>query len=230
VKDHIVYPLGSVPPLSHFYGRLQRLIIVPSHPPHSVNDRLQVYGVPVICSLLFRENRFLCLFQSSPPAGRCPEAGWKRLIPFVLLFIRLGASLDKKVDVHREFSPPSIFPVLRSNVAEKLRFVIATSDHLTTLNGPYFICMAVLPDGSASDRCIWWSKRTGHFRIPHFALCMRCWLMPSLMMVSGNHHRRHQWPLADICREVFLLYLATLDGTSSGANSVVEDATSTKVV
>jgi hypothetical protein len=80
----------------------------------------------------------VCLFRSTSRAGRRPEAGRKRLIPFVFLFIRLRTSLDKKVDAHREFSPPSVFPVLKSNVAEKLRFVTATSDYLTALNGPYF--------------------------------------------------------------------------------------------
>jgi hypothetical protein len=41
---------------------------------------------------------------------------------------------------------------------------------------------------------------------PYFTL-----VKASFMMVSGNHYRRCQWPLADICREVFLLYLAALE-------------------
>jgi hypothetical protein len=134
----------------------------------------------IMLSVLYYSARIdssVCLFRSTPRAGRHPEAGRKRLIPFVILFIRLGTSLDKKVDAHREFSPPSVFPVLKSNVAEKLRFVTATSDYLTTLNGPYFTLVKA-----------------------------------SFMMVSGNHYRRRQWPLADICREVFLLYLAALEG------------------
>ena len=42
------------------------------------------------------------------------------------------------------------------------------------------------------------------------------------MMVGGDHHRRRQWPLADICREIFLLYFAALDGIHLDvANNVI---------